>query len=177
MHPVLREPDQFTCCGACDQNPECVTTVYVFGGCYLFNKAAIGQSYSRPGHGVSCQTKNFTESDATVYHQPVEPFSAMVTGAVLSKNLLALTAPGQFILPPATVTASIADDGSITLEASATAVFVWLSTLAQGRFTQNGIVLRPGATTIKFVPVGALDLQTLKASLRVEHLQQHLNQP
>jgi hypothetical protein len=32
MHPVLREPDQFSCCGACDQNPECVTTVFVFGG-------------------------------------------------------------------------------------------------------------------------------------------------
>ena len=96
---------------------------------------------------------------------------------MLSRNLLALTAPGQLILPSATVTASVDNDGVISLRATATAVYVWLSTLAQGRFAQNGIVLRPGTTTIEFVPFGTLDLATLKASLRVEHLQQHLAQP
>jgi hypothetical protein len=51
---------------------------------------------------------------------------------------------------------------------------VWLSTLAQGRFEENGIMLRPGTTRIKFIAIGTLDLVGLKASLRVEHLQQHL---
>ena len=50
---------------------DCVTTVFVFGGCYLFDKAAVGQAYSRPGHGVSCQTRNYTAA-ATVMtsHEP-----------------------------------------------------------------------------------------------------------
>ena len=111
--------------------------------------------------------------------EPIDVAEATSAGnAVLSRNLLPLNAPGQFVLPPATVTvASVGDDGTITLEASATAVFVWLSTLAQGRFAENGIVLRAGTTAIRFVPFGALDLVTLKASLRVEHLQQHLAQP
>ena len=152
--------------------------MYVFGGCYLFNQAAIGQSYARPGHGVSCQTKNYTDGEGA--SQPLESLPAETgstsTGAVLSKNLLPLTAPGMLLLPPVTITTSIDDNGTITLEANATAVFVWLSTLAQGRFTQNGIVLRPGTTTIKFIPIGALDLDTLKNSLRVEHLQQYLAQ-
>ena len=78
------------------------------------------------------------------------------------------------------------------------AVYVWLSTLAQGRFEENGIVLLPGEMVVKvstqdqyvspaglltdclclqFVPMAsgeALDVATLKATLRVEHLQQHL---
>ena len=38
-------------------------------------------------------------------------------GAVLSKNLLPLVAPGQFLLPAATVTVvSVGDDGTITLQ-------------------------------------------------------------
>jgi hypothetical protein len=121
--------------------------------CYLFNKAAIGHSYSRPGHGVSCQTTNYTQTRSRHTRTNGDHRQPQIsTGAVLSRNLLPLNAPGQFLLPPATVTASVGDDGTITLQASATAVFVWLSTTAQGRFAQNGMALRPGATTIEFVP-------------------------
>lgn len=57
----------------------------------------------------------------------------------------------------------------------ATAVYVWLSTLASGRFSDNGLVLRPGKTRrVSFVPFGELEISLLKTSLRVEHLQQHL---
>lgn len=52
---------------------------------------------------------------------------------------------------------------------------VWLSTLAQGRFSKNGVVILPGTTDIEFIPFGALDITTLRKTLRVEHLQQHLD--
>jgi hypothetical protein len=172
-------PDQYSCCGACDADPQCVTTVLVFKACYLFNKDAIGQSYSRPGHGVSCQTKNYsnyaTESLAATKDVDASTAFASMGGTVLARNLLPLVAPGQFELPTSKVGATVADDGTITLTATATAVYVWLSTLAQGRFSQNGMVLRPGKTTVLFVPFGELDVAGLRESLRVEHLQQHLS--
>ena len=70
--------------------------------------------------------------------------------------MLPLTAPGNFELPAATVTIeSVSDDGTIVIKATSTAVFVWLSTLAQGRFSENGFMLLPGTKEIKFIaPAG-----------------------
>ena len=73
-------------------------------------------------------------------------------------------------------------DGStnITVTAnSATAAFVTLTTLAQGRFSDNAFWLSSGASsglsrTISFIPFGDFDAQLLATSLRVEHLQQYL---
>ena len=189
-------PDQYSCCGACDQYKGCVTTVFVFGGCYLFDKRAINQSYSRPGHGVSCQTKSYPTASTTSTTAPASTAvtntgvsaggmitnanadygRVVVLGKVLARNVLPLTAPGQFQLPVATVAIdAVGADGTITLSSTATAVYVWLSTLAHGRFSENGIVLLSGKTTVRFVPFGDLDVATLKSSLRVEHLQQHLS--
>lgn len=57
--------------------------------------------------------------------------------------------------------------------------FVWLSTLAAGRFEPNGVMMGAGGakrTEVKFVPFGQqpADVPTLRASIRVEHLGQHL---
>jgi hypothetical protein len=151
------------------------------------DKRSINQSYSRPGHGVSCQTKNYTTlvNNDQLGHAEGTPNNRVaasaarddtVLGNVLARNFLPLTAPGQFHLPAAElVVDSIGADGTITLTATATALYVWLSTLAQGRFSQNGMVLKPGTTTVQFIPVGELDVAMLKSSLRVEHLQQHLS--
>ena len=50
-------------------------------------------------------------------------------------------------------------------------MFVHLSTLAQGRFSDNSLLLLPGLTAVSFLPWGPLDLPLLKSSLRVEHVQ------
>lgn len=178
-----------------------MTTVCVFKACYLFDKRAIGAAYSRPGHGVSCQTGNYTAAlalalalagppsvaahsasrheDAAGGRSAPTKAAAGVTGMVMSRNLLPLVAPGKFELPQAKVTATVAEDGTITLTATATAVYVWLSTLAQGRFSQNGVALKPGVSMVRFVPnedwkLDAAGIALLRKSLRVEHLQQHL---
>jgi hypothetical protein len=55
---------------------------------------------------------------------------------------------------------------------------VWLSTLAQGRFEENGLIVLPREErVVRFVAFGEeeLDVELLRFSLRVEHLQQHLS--
>jgi hypothetical protein len=64
----------------------------------------------------------------------------------------------------------------ISLHTTATALFVTLTTRAAGRFSDNAFLLTPSpnATIVTFLPWGELDEATLRASLRVEHLQQYL---
>jgi hypothetical protein len=100
-------------------------------------------------------------------------------GTTLSLNELLLATPHSLRLPAASVSAAVGaapnPDGSIdiALQADATALFVTLTTLAHGRFSDNAFALAPGHTTIQFMPFGALDAPTLRKSLRVEHLQQN----
>ena len=96
-------------------------------------------------------------------------------GALISENFVLLAQPFALSLPSATVTFAIgapAADGTvpITLTASATAVFVTLTTLAQGRFSDNALLLSPGETTVNFIPWAGFDAGLLASSLRVEHL-------
>ena len=83
-------------------------------------------------------------------------------------------------MPAADVDAAVASaanpDGSIdvTVTASSTALFVTLTTLAHGRFSDNSFAMSPGAVTLQFLPFGALDAALLRKSLRVEHLRQLL---
>lgn len=106
---------------------------------------------------------------------------ADATGAIVSTNQQLLAVPGQLSLPTprATVQATVGEPGEsgtipITLESSSTALFVTLFTLANGRFSENVITVRPGApTVISFIPfmVGQVDI--LRTTLRVEHLQKY----
>ena len=85
----------------------------------------------------------------------------------------------------AAVTATVASvdeengTASITLvsKSEGVALYVWLSTLAHGRFEDNGFMLLPGTATLDFIAFGSLDSQSLQASLRVEHLGEHLSSP
>ena len=79
--------------------------------CYL--KASVTKPYTRAGR-YACVPKNISE---------VATSRTQLTGRVFTRNLLPLTAPGRFELPPASVTASIGDDGTIKLKATATAVY------------------------------------------------------
>lgn len=99
-------------------------------------------------------------------------------GAPLAENFELLAPLWRVQLPPAAVAAAVgapAADGSvpITLSASATALFVHLTTLAQGRFSDNSMLLRPGNTTVSFLPWGPLDVGLLESSLRVEHVKMY----
>lgn len=99
-------------------------------------------------------------------------------GARIVDNFELLAPLWRVQLPPATVAAAVgapAADGSvpITLTASATALFVHLTTLAQGRFSDNSLILLPGSTVVSFLPWGPLDVALLTASLRVEHVKMY----
>jgi len=96
-------------------------------------------------------------------------------GALVADNFELLAPPAALRLPAAAVTFALgapAADGSVpvTLSASATALFVTLTTLAQGRFSDNALILGPGNTTVAFLPWEGFDAGVLASSLRVEHL-------
>ena len=101
-------------------------------------------------------------------------------GATVSRNVVALTPPKDMALPAADVAFAVADapndDGSvdIAITASAVAMYATFTTLAHGRFSDNAILLLPGATTIQFIPFGALQIDALRTSLRVEHVATYL---
>ncbi|CAJ1426374.1 unnamed protein product, partial [Effrenium voratum] len=101
----------------------------------------------------------------------------------VSFNEILMAAPAQLHLPPAKVNATVAAaanaDGSIdiSLTADRTALYVTLTTLAHGRFSDNAFAMAPGSGKVQFLPFGKLDVQLLRSSLRVEHLQMHQLQP
>ena len=86
-------------------------------------------------------------------------------------------------LADASVTATVGKptkDGlvSISVEGNATAMFVVLTTKAEGRFSDNAFLLEHGAAReILFYPWKELDaamLSLLRSSLRVEHLAENV---
>ena len=111
--------------------------------------------------------------------------AAGAAGAVVSTHVVTLDYPKalkQSLVRDANVTSSVATSVSangtidIALEADATALWVTLTTRAQGRFSDNAFLLRPGAAnarTVQFIPfrdgTGKEDLGTLTSTLRVEH--------
>ena len=109
------------------------------------------------------------------------------TGAVkeeetLSVNEMLFASPSRLVLPPANLSLAVAPqantDGSInvTVSSDATALYVTLTTLSQGRFSDNAFAMAPGRTLLTFVPLEGMKVlpSSLSASLRVEHLQPHL---
>jgi beta-mannosidase len=103
------------------------------------------------------------------------------TGATVVDWWQLLTVPSNMTLDAsaavtATIAAAPAPDGTlpITVTADATAIFVTLTTLAQGRFSDNAFHVPKGASvTVSFIPFGDLDAGTLAATLRVEHFAQY----
>ena len=59
--------------------------------------------------------------------------------------------------------------------ATQVALFVTFTTLAQGRFSDNGFMVTPAtAKTIEFIPFAGFSFEELRSSLRMEHLFQRL---
>eukprot|EP00439_Symbiodinium_sp_Y106_P013904 s7315_g1.t9 len=98
-------------------------------------------------------------------------------GNVVSFNEILMARPADLRLPTAKVSAAVAtspnDDGSvdIVLTADKTVLFLTLTTLAHGRFSDNAFAMPPGIGKVQFIPFGALDRALLQGSLRLEHLQ------
>ena len=99
-------------------------------------------------------------------------------GAVVSEHIVQLVTPEFIRVPNATLSLAIADaanaDGTIDISVTSDRVALWvtLTTLAQGRFTDNAFFLPAGTRALKFVPFSSStatdDLAVLRASLRVE---------
>lgn len=102
-------------------------------------------------------------------------------------NIIALTTPGNMVLPQATVTLKTAtvanEDGSIdvTVRSNNFSLYVTLTTLANGRFSENAFMLTRNdqlssaavgfQRVITFIPFnGSVDISLLATSIRVEHV-------
>ena len=134
------------------------------------------------------------------------------TSTVVSENILPLALPSMLRLPDANISYTVAEvlTGQaraavrISLTSTATAVYVWLSTLEQGRFSDNAFFLLPGACvlqqfacrcctwmnvfvlacamctgvekTVEFISFdeAGTAATALKESLRVEHLKMYI---
>eukprot|EP00041_Stephanoeca_diplocostata_P030471 m.923001 g.923001 ORF g.923001 m.923001 type:complete len:903 (-) comp23763_c0_seq5:340-3048(-) len=107
-------------------------------------------------------------------------------GAVVSEHMVQLAPPSAIVPPATTLTTTIATtanpDGSIDIDVASDkpALFVTLTTLAQGRFSDNCFFLPATHKTIKFVPFessedAATTMATLHASLRVEDYSMYYN--
>ena len=120
---------------------------------------------------------------------PTDPTGAILTAVVSYKsedsgeteiwsdNLIPLTAPAKMALSKANVKFTVATatnvDGTvdITVTTDKVAVYVTLTTLANGRFSDNAFLLLPNKPiVVQFLPFGELDATKLQSSLRVEHV-------
>jgi hypothetical protein len=103
-------------------------------------------------------------------------------GMQASSNILPFVPPKDMEVPKASIIATfgkiIGNEVMITLSSTATAVYVVLTTLAEGRFSENAFVLEADTPRdVSFVSWGELDIDKmalLRSSLRVEHLSDNL---
>lgn len=98
-----------------------------------------------------------------------------------SANVLPFQPPRAMRLAPAEVRVEVQEPRGevvpLRLSANATALYVTLTTLAAGRFSDNALLLPVGESSVEFIPWGTYSAEEhalLKASLRVEHLEQNL---
>jgi len=97
------------------------------------------------------------------------------SGAPMSNNPVAFAHPKDMSLPKAHVTFQVGTQPAagapvpVTVTSDSFALYVTLTSLAQGRFEDNAFVMLPGKKVVKFYPFEGFSIQELKSSLRVEH--------
>lgn len=108
------------------------------------------------------------------------------TGARVSHNVLPFVPPKSMTVPNASVVADIKlIDGKLAVEltTNATALWVVLTTKANGRFAEGAFLLEKPGRSVAFEiwddapDAAAVAMEELKASLRVEHVAQMLVAP
>jgi beta-mannosidase len=96
-------------------------------------------------------------------------------------NLLGIPASLKTNTPSVRVTVADAlnPDGTVTVVVSsdAPAMFVTLTTLAHGRFSDNAFIMPAGSRSLTFIPFGGYptDLKLLRATLREEDLSTYIH--
>jgi hypothetical protein len=99
-------------------------------------------------------------------------------GTVVSTHPILFTAPKNLKLPKANVQFTIggtATAPTVSVTTDNVALYVTLTTLAQGRFSDNAFLLLAGETKeLGFIPFVGFDLAQLKSSLRVEHVASYM---
>lgn len=130
-----------------------------------------------PGQITWFNLSSWLDLDPTTQVLVIEVVSAAESTASLAYNVQLLAPPKGLLLEPAVnLTASVADevnaDGTVdvTLTTDGAALFTTLTTLAQGRFSDNALLVTPPSATVKFLPWGELDLALLQNSTRAQHL-------
>jgi beta-mannosidase len=97
-------------------------------------------------------------------------------GARVDFNFQLLAAPSQLALPRANVSVDLGParpgDGAVRVDvrADAFALYVWISTLAQGRFEDNFFAMPAGLRSVYFLPFEGFNATELAATIRVEHV-------
>jgi beta-galactosidase/beta-glucuronidase len=98
------------------------------------------------------------------------------SGKVVNDNYIPFTEPKNMLLPKGDVKFTISSapnpDGSVdvTVVADKVAVYVTLTTTAQGRFSENAFVMTPGTRKLSFIPLPTgFDLAELAKTTRIEH--------
>jgi len=99
-------------------------------------------------------------------------------GEMIAENVIPLVPPGNMTLPKAVVLfevgSNVNSDGTVDILVFSenVALYVTFTTRANGRFSDNAFLLLPGTRIIQFIPFGGneVDIATLKATLRVEHV-------
>lgn len=112
-----------------------------------------------------------------------------VTGTVFDEHIVHLTAPENLFIPQANLTATVATnpntDGSVnvTVSSDQVALYVTLTTMAPGRFTDNAFIVLPGTSKLVqwlpfFDPNGnnaITNLILLNNTLRIEDMSAYNN--
>jgi hypothetical protein len=198
---------------ACGQKGQCYVkndSPFPFTGAFIIDSVALADGSSTVlynatvimarGAGVSqFFGVDVSKVDATQEVLTVQVFNA--SGERVCNNVIPLLPPVNLSVAMAEVTATVSDtinaDGTVDIEVKTdkVAMYVVLTTAAQGRFSDNAFLLKPGSEvhyfaclhactwqisctsclqTIQFVPFHGFDVNELKSSLRVEHLAQML---
>jgi len=97
------------------------------------------------------------------------------TGNIVCDNPVAFASPKNMTLPKAEVTFKVGKPSAVgqpvpvTLKSDAFALYVTLTTTAQGRFAENAFVMPAGTRTVLFYPIQGVESDDLAETLRLEH--------
>lgn len=133
------------------------------------------QSVSLPGGSGASAWFTIDSDSLSVNDTVLTADVTSSTGTLLSHNVLLLTPPKYLNLRKAnfllTINPVANPDGTydVTVTSDQIALYVTLTTLAHGRFSDNTFLLTD-ETTVQFIPFLPNQLHTLQASLRVEDL-------
>lgn len=136
---------------------------------FFSSPSGTATSFLLPGYST---IPAIPSANTTILHVVV----TNAAGIAVCNNTVLYTAPKNLQLPAAKVDVVVGQginaDGTVdvTVKADHVALFVTLTTLAHGRFSDNAFLLLPGSRTLRFVPFGTADLALLTSSIRVEHV-------